>query len=106
MYYRALPLDLRLCRPSCDIDDNSRRDCNAYLRCIAKWSQCVVDIKFGYTIINEGPACVDIKDFKDKLGPYPMSTRAFDNRLCLFHIGGTVRWIQSGCELSYAGLPI
>ena len=65
-----------------------------------------MDIKFDYTIINEGPSCVDIKDVKAKLGPYPMSTLAFDNRLCLFHIGGTVRWIQSGCELSYAGLPI
>ena len=82
MYYRSLPLDLRLCRPSCDIDDNSRRDCNAYLRCIAKWSHCVVDIKFGYTIINEGPSCVDIKDVKAKLGPYPMSTLAFDDVVC------------------------
>lgn len=82
IYYRSLPLDLRLMRLSCDIDDNSGRDCNSYLRSITEWSHCVVDIKFGYTIINGCPACVDIKDFKAKIGPYPMSILAFDDVVC------------------------
>jgi len=79
LYYSSLPLNLKLGGISCQIDDNSGRGCNAYLRSITKQSQCVVDIKFGYAIINEGPACVEIKDVKATLGPYPMSMLAFDD---------------------------
>lgn len=77
--YSEFPLDLSLQGLSCQIDDGSGTECNAYLKSITSPSQCIVDVKFGFDVINKGIACVDIKSVKAKLGPFPMSILSFDD---------------------------
>eukprot|EP00551_Chaetoceros_affinis_P018911 CAMPEP_0203718848 /NCGR_PEP_ID=MMETSP0092-20131115/3032_1 /ASSEMBLY_ACC=CAM_ASM_001090 /TAXON_ID=426623 /ORGANISM="Chaetoceros affinis, Strain CCMP159" /LENGTH=599 /DNA_ID=CAMNT_0050598081 /DNA_START=204 /DNA_END=2003 /DNA_ORIENTATION=+ len=74
-----VPLALTLTGLSCQIDDNSGRECNAYLDSIKYKSQCIVDVKFTFKVMNTAIACVDIQDAEAKIGPHTSTLVPFDD---------------------------
>ena len=54
-------------------------DCNSYAKQLDKPADCVVDLKFKYTVVKTSLGCVDIKMASGLAGPLGTATLAFED---------------------------
>ena len=65
--------------PSCEINDGSGTDCQAFIYEAASIEECYADVRFNFTFTNIGLGCVDVSGVSVTLGPFGKSLLTFDD---------------------------